>query len=113
MCRLAMGLSALGALVMVGAVGYGFAAGDGWAELRQLVALPWGVVSLVDVYVGFALFSGWVIYREASAVRSSIWVVAIMLGGNAVSCVYVFVALRARRGSAERFWRGRRESVMR
>ena len=39
---------------------YGFAWGDFWKDGGALMDNPWGVVSLVDVYVGFLLFLGWV-----------------------------------------------------
>jgi hypothetical protein len=38
-------------------------------------ALAW---QLVDVYIGFVLFSGWIIYRK-SVVRSIVWVVLAMI----------------------------------
>ncbi len=33
-------------------------------KAAKLLAMPWGIVSLVDLYVGFALFSIWIVYRE-------------------------------------------------
>lgn len=37
--RFATGLAILGVLVMASIIGYGFAAGGGWAEVGQIVSL--------------------------------------------------------------------------
>ena len=47
-------------LVMLAGLIYGFAWGDFWEDGGELMDNPWGIVSLVDVYVGFFLFLGWV-----------------------------------------------------
>jgi hypothetical protein len=70
--------------------------------------MPWGIVSLVDVYVGFVLFSGWIIYREKSLLRSVLWVAAVMILGNFTASVYALIALVTSRGDWARFWMGNR-----
>jgi len=61
----------------------------------------------VDLYVGFILFSGWIIYREKSLARSVIWVVLMMLLGNWTASLYALVALLTSRGDWKRFWLGK------
>jgi hypothetical protein len=99
---------ATAAVVMAGALAYGAAAGDLWAEGGALVDMPWGLVTLVEVYVGLTLFACWVLWREASRLEAAAWLVAAALGGNIVSCAYVLLALRRSRGDAEAFWMGAR-----
>jgi hypothetical protein len=70
--------------------------------------MPWGIVSLVDLYVGFILFSGWIVYREKSLIRSVIWVVLMMVLGFFAASLYAFVALQTSGGDWRRFWLGRR-----
>jgi len=65
-------------------------------------------VSLVDLYVGFILFSGWIVYRERSLIPSIIWVVLMMVLGFFTASVYVFVALQTSDGDWRRFWMGKR-----
>jgi hypothetical protein len=89
---------------------YGFAAGDFAAEGRQLLAMPWGIVSLVDLYVGFALFSGWIVYRERSPIRSAVWVVLMMVLGFWTASLYTFLALQASGGDWRLFWLGQRQN---
>jgi hypothetical protein len=70
--------------------------------------MPWGVVSLVDLYVGFILFSGWIIYREESPVRSVVWVVLMLVLGFFAGGLYVWIALQTSGGNWKRFWMGHR-----
>ena len=106
--KLAKIVAALGALAMAGILIYGFTVGEFGAEGQTLLSMPWGIVSLVDVYVGFILFSGWIVYREKSLLRSAIWVIAVMVLGNFTASVYTLIALFASRGDWKRFWMGNR-----
>ena len=83
-------------LAMTAALVYGFGFGGGWAEVRELMAYPWFVVSLVDVYVGFILFACWIAVRER-VVASIIWILLLMTLGNIIACIYVIHAIRASR----------------
>nr|MBN1228314.1 DUF1475 family protein [Anaerolineae bacterium] len=66
---------------------------------------------LVDVYIGFLLFAGWIIFREQSLVRSLIWVVLLLVLGNLTACLYVFVALQTSNNNWRKFWLGRRFDI--
>ena len=98
----------LGAIIMGCALVYGFAVGDFTGEGAQLLAIPWGVISLIDVYIMFTLFSVWVVYREKSIVRSALWVLLIMVLGAFICSVYSLVALQTSGGDWRRFWCGHR-----
>ena len=95
-------------VVMALALIWGVTKGDLWTEGGAILDMPWGLVSLVEIYVGMALFGCWVFWRETSLLRSAAWMVAVALIGNLVSCVYVLLALRAARGDVMRFWLGAR-----
>jgi hypothetical protein len=105
---IAKAISLLGILAMTGVLVYAFATGDLAGEGSVLLSMPWGIVSLVDLYVGFMLFSGWIVYRERSVVRSVIWVVLMMVLGFFTASLYVFIALQRSEGDWGRFWLGRR-----
>ena len=68
--KIAKIIALLGLLAMTGILIYGFTVGDFAAEGSKLLAMPWGIVSLVDLYVGFALFSCWIVFREKSLLPS-------------------------------------------
>ena len=96
----------LGILAMGGILIYGFTVGDFGGEGKVLLSMPWGIVSLVDVYVGFILFSGWIVYREKSLIRSIVWVLLVMILGNFTASLYTLIALLTSGGDWERFWMG-------
>lgn len=106
--RIAKVVALLGALIMGGTLLYGFIVGDFTGEGAQLLAMPWGIVSLVDVYTMFTLFSVWVVYREKSVVRSAVWVFLIMVLGAFICSLYSLIALQTSGGNWRRFWLGQR-----
>jgi hypothetical protein len=106
--RLTAILAGLGAIAMLVVISYGFIVGDFGGEGRQLLGMPWGIVSLVDLYVGFLLFSVWILFREGSSLRSWIWIGLVMVLGSLTICLYVLAALRASRGDWSLFFLGHR-----
>lgn len=106
--KIAKLMALVGLLAMTGVLGYGFTAGDFSGEGGQILSMPWGIVSLVDLYVGFMLFSGWVVYREKGGVRSVVWVILMMVLGFWTASLYALVALQTSHGDWKRFWMGRR-----
>ena len=101
-------LSLLGLLAMTAALIYGFTVGNFRNDGAALLQNPWGVVSLVDLYTGFALFSGWIIFREKSLVRSLIWVILMIVLGFWTASLYTFLALNRSEGDWKIFWMGQR-----
>ncbi len=106
--RIAKLIALIGLLAMTGILIYGFTAGDFLAEGARLLAMPWGIVSMVDLYVGFILFSGWIVYREKSLGRSVLWVVLMMALGFFTGALYTLLTLRSSGGDWRRFWMGQR-----
>jgi hypothetical protein len=105
--KLAKLISILGILAMTAVLVNGFTRGDFFGEGSQLFAMPWGIVSLVDLYVGFALFSGWIIYREKSLPIAIVWTVAMMTLGFFAGSLYAFVTLQSSGGDWRKFWLGK------
>jgi hypothetical protein len=103
-------ISALGLLAMSIAIVRAFVVGDFGSEGAWLTSHPWGIVSLVDLYVGFVIFSMWIVYRERSWAAAAVWVVLMMILGNWTAALYVLIALYASRGEWRRFWMGHRAS---
>ncbi len=105
--KIARIISLLGALAMTGVLIYGFTAGSFSTDGAELLANPWGIVSIVDLYVCFALFSAWIVYREKSAL-SIIWVILMMVFGALTASLYIFIALQTSQGDWARFFLGKR-----
>ena len=106
--KIATIIAALGLLAMSAILVYGFTAGDFAAEGTRLTSMPWGVVSLVDLYVGFALFSCWIVFREKAWLPSVIWVFLMMTLGFWTGALYTLLALRSSGGDWRHFWYGKR-----
>jgi hypothetical protein len=106
--KIAKVLALLGLLAMTVVLIYGFTVGDFSGEGAKLLAMPWGIVSLVDLYVGFALFSCWIVFREKNLLPSVIWVILMMVLGFWAGALYSFIALQTSHGDWKRFWFGKR-----
>jgi hypothetical protein len=106
--KLAKVISLLGLLAMTGILIYGFTVGDFSGEGAKLLAMPWGIVSMVDLYVGFTLFSCWIVYREKAVLPSIIWVVLMMVLGFFTGALYTFIALQTSGGDWRKFFMGKR-----
>jgi len=105
--RLAKLISLIGILAMTIVLIYGFTVGDFFAEGSQLASMPWGIVSLVDLYAGFTLFSMWIIYRERSLPVAIAWTVAMMTLGFFAGSLYAFIALQKSGDDWRKFWLGK------
>ena len=110
--KVAKAISLLGLLAMTAVLIYGFTAGNFREDGAALLSNPWGIVSIVDLYVGFSLFSGWIIYREKSVFRSIIWVILMMVLGFFTGSLYTFIALQTSDGDWRRFWMGKRAEAV-
>jgi hypothetical protein len=93
--RIAKMIATLGVLAMSIVLIYAFIQGDFVAEGRQLLSMPWGIVSLVDLYVGFSLFSVWIAYRERPAWRATTWIILVMVLGFFAASLYTLLALQS------------------
>jgi hypothetical protein len=105
--KIAKIISLLGVLAMTVVLIYGFTIGDFSGEGSKLIAMPWGIVSLVDLYTGFVLFSGWIIYREKSLPVAILWTVAMMTLGFFAGSLYAFLTLQSSNGDWRKFWLGK------
>ena len=105
--KIAKIISFLGVVAMSAAIGNAFAVGDFSVEGSQLLSMPWGIVSLVDLYVGFSLFGLWIFYREPNKLVALVWVALLMFLGSLIGSLYVLLALVKSEGDWQRFWNGR------
>ena len=105
--KIAKIISRLGILAMTGALVYGFVVGDFSTDGGKILQNPWGIVSLVDLYTGFTLFSAWIVFREKSILQILIWVVLMMVLGFFTASLYVFINLYKTDGDWKQFWLGK------
>jgi uncharacterized membrane protein len=100
-------LALAGTIIMFFTLMYGFIFGEFFKEGNTLMSIAWGKVSLIDVYIGFFLFSYWVLFREQNKYIAVIWVVIFMILGNFATCLYATIALYKSKDDWKVFWLGR------
>ncbi len=98
----------IGLLAMTYGLINGFMNGDFLKDGAELLANPWGVMSLIDLYVGFTLFSLWIVFREANILKSIVWVILMMVLGFFAGCLYVLIALYTSKNDYITFFMGAR-----
>jgi len=91
----------------------GFITGDFLADGSKLLSNPWGVMSLIDLYVGFTLFSLWIAFREKKSVNAFVWIVLMMVLGFFTACLYMLITFYTSKGDWLTFFLGsKKESVI-
>ena len=101
-------LSLLGTVIMAISIIYGFVMGDFTEEGSILLSMIWGKITMIDIYIGFLIFSAWIIYRENHIGRSLIWFIFMMVLGSFTACLYLYLNFRNSRGNWKKFWYGHR-----
>ena len=71
----------------------------------SIPSLPWGVVSLVDLYSGFILFSLWIFYKE-NIISSILWTFFVMTLGSFTIALYIIYSINKSEGSTQKFFMG-------
>lgn len=83
----------LAALAMIAAIVYGITSGGFAEDAAALWALPWGRVTLIDLFAGFVVVGAIIVVRERQPVRWIPWLLALLVLGNLVTAAYVLYAL--------------------
>ncbi len=99
-----------GVVVLTLAVVWASRVGNLTTEGLIVLGLPWGVVTFLDLYIGFLLVAGWILFREAKPQVAVLWIVSILALGNLASCLYVLLAARRAGGDLSVFWLGARRT---
>ena len=84
----------------------GLVYGDFFVDGKELLSNPWGIMSMIDLYVGFILFSMWIFYREKNKTRAVAWIILMMVLGFFTACIYTLVALYNSENKWENFFLG-------
>ena len=69
-------------------------------------SLPWGIVSLVDLYGGFILIGIRISYKE-KGLSALIWIFFLMILGNLTTAIYVIYSLNKSKGNISKFFMGK------
>lgn len=62
-------------------------------QAQVLLTLPWGIVSVADLAVGFVLFAVLVFFAERSWILAALWAAPVLVLGNVWAAVWFVVRL--------------------
>lgn len=63
------------------------------SSFAQVMANPWGLVAIADLYFGFVIFSVILLVVDGAKLSSFIWIVALFCVGNVLSAVWLVLRL--------------------
>ncbi|MDX2238029.1 MAG: hypothetical protein NW203_10745 [Hyphomonadaceae bacterium] len=67
--------------------------GGFFTQVDVITALPWGIVTLADLYLGFALFAALVFVVEKSLLRAVLWAAPVFFLGNVWAALWFVLRL--------------------
>ncbi|MBF8436452.1 DUF1475 family protein [Halanaerobiaceae bacterium Z-7014] len=105
-------VSWLGLIAMVLVISNGFINGSFTEDGGELLANPWGIVSLVDLYVGFIIFSLWIAFREKTIQAKIIWIALMMVFGFLTASLYTLITAYKSEGNWLKFFLGARKDSL-
>jgi len=82
---------------------------DRFIDGAAVLANPWGIVSMVDLYVGFTLFSMWIAFREKTIFQAGLWILMMMVFGFLTGALYVLIHLIVSKGDWKKFFMGAKQ----
>ncbi len=91
----------------------GFINGDFFVDGGELLSNPWGVMSLIDLYVGFTIFSMWIFFRERSRTGAVIWTILMMILGFFTASLYLLILFYKSKGDWVEFFFGGKKDLLR
>lgn len=78
-------------LIMVCMIIFSLLTGDFFEQGSILMGLVWGQMSLVDLYVGFALVYVWIFYKETKLIPRMIWAILLFVTGSLATALYILI----------------------
>jgi hypothetical protein len=103
-------IAIVGLFAMTAVLANGFINGNFSQDGAALLANPWGMVSFIDLYVGFSLFSIWIAFREKNILVAFFWIILMMVLGFFTGSLYLLLALLRAKGDWLAFFLGDRKS---
>ena len=77
------------ALALAASIAWAASSAPFWESFARISGEPWGVVTLVDLYGGFALFACVIATAERSAPRALAWFAAMCVTGNLAAAAWL------------------------
>ncbi len=103
-------ISLIAFITMLVALLYGFIFANFFSEGSLIISVPWGIITLIDIYISFLVFCGWIIYREKTIYAKIIWVIFVLVLGSFTIAIYLFIAFQTCEENWQKFWHGKRQN---
>lgn len=84
---------AIAAAILVATIIWAFGERPFGESFAVISADPWGIVTLIDLYLGFGLFAIVIAVTERRLLPAAIWIVPLFLLGNAVAAAWLIFRL--------------------
>lgn len=110
--KLAKMITWIGLVAMTVALLNGFINGSFFEDGNVILNNPWGIVSLVDLYVGFIIFALWIGFREKTLLSSVLWIISLMILGFFIGSLYVLISLYKSKGDWLMFFLGSKKEQL-
>ena len=68
-------------LIMAIVISWALTKSNIFVEGNTILALPWGIVTFVDLYIGFLYVGIWMVIRE-KLLHSILWIISLFFLGN-------------------------------
>lgn len=84
---------AIAAALFIAAIIWAFGERPIGESFAEISADPWGIVTLIDLYLGFALFAIVIALTERRPLPAAAWIVPLFVLGNAVAAAWLIFRL--------------------
>lgn len=79
-----------------------------WSKLKAMSSDRTALLIFADLYAGFLILAGWLIYRDGFGAKALIIIVLMLVLGNIVPLIYILFLLLNTRGDVWQTLLGRR-----
>lgn len=83
----------LGLSIVWAAMSSGDLHGSIWQQGGVILTLPWGIVAMLDLYVGFALMAMIMMLAERSFISGFLFALPLLLLGNVWAAIWLIIRL--------------------
>ena len=98
--------------LFLGMMGYVIVTGDGLAaelsKILEAAKAPGVKMVLVDLYIGFLMIAGWIVYRDGFGFKAILLIAGTLTLGNIVPLLYIIWLLIRSRGDVWEMLLGRK-----
>ena len=80
-------------LIMAIVISWALTKSNIFVEGNTILALPWGIVTFVDLYIGFLYVGIWMVIRE-KLLHSILWIISLFFLGNLATSIFILYCIK-------------------